>query len=141
MKMLQQSPKFCVINIFYYLVLLGTYGLGLTRSQKANTLLAQYCNGVSYGMSTQSNAFFASLAVRERTVRLFKGTGDYPWGFRIQFSKPIVVTEVDTSECSHKKVEFIPEQPSQSYRNVPNNLYSHCPVKCVRAIEATFETA
>lgn len=32
-------------------------------------------------------------------MRISKGTGDYPWGFRIQFSKPIVVTEVDTSEC------------------------------------------
>ncbi|XP_048187273.1 uncharacterized protein LOC125339958 [Perognathus longimembris pacificus] len=39
-------------------------------------------------------------AVRERTVRLFKGTGDYPWGFRIQFSKPIVVTEVDTNSAA-----------------------------------------
>lgn len=31
-------------------------------------------------------------------MRISKGAGDYPWGFRIQFSKPIVVTEVDTSE-------------------------------------------
>ncbi|KAG2466449.1 NUD12 pyrophosphatase, partial [Polypterus senegalus] len=36
-------------------------------------------------------------SVRERTVRITKGTGDYPWGFRIQFSKPILVTEVDTN--------------------------------------------
>ncbi|KAL1770855.1 hypothetical protein HispidOSU_016863 [Sigmodon hispidus] len=41
-------------------------------------------------------------AVRERTVRLFKGTGDYPWGFRIQFSKPIVVTEVDTNSAAEE---------------------------------------
>ncbi|XP_064164927.1 uncharacterized protein pdzph1 [Anguilla rostrata] len=40
------------------------------------------------------------VTIRERTVRISKGTGDYPWGFRIQFSKPIVVTEVDTSEYS-----------------------------------------
>lgn len=37
-------------------------------------------------------------SVRERTVKIIKGTGEYPWGFRIQFSKPIVVTEVDTSK-------------------------------------------
>ncbi|KAK2505846.1 hypothetical protein MC885_000105, partial [Smutsia gigantea] len=37
----------------------------------------------------------------EQTVRLIKGTGDYPWGFQIQFSKPIVLTEVDArSVCS-----------------------------------------
>ncbi|MBN3286107.1 NUD12 pyrophosphatase, partial [Polyodon spathula] len=36
-------------------------------------------------------------AIRERTVKIIKGTGDYPWGFRIQFSKPILVTEVDTN--------------------------------------------
>ncbi|KAL6040366.1 hypothetical protein STEG23_033881, partial [Scotinomys teguina] len=42
------------------------------------------------------------VAVRERTVRLFKGTGDYPWGFRIQFSKPIVVTEVDTNSAAEE---------------------------------------
>lgn len=41
------------------------------------------------------------VAVRERTVKLVKGTGNYPWGFRIQFSKPIVVTEVDASKLSH----------------------------------------
>ncbi|XP_058848926.1 uncharacterized protein LOC131698800 isoform X2 [Acipenser ruthenus] len=37
------------------------------------------------------------VAIRERTVKVIKGTGDYPWGFRIQFSKPILVTEVDTN--------------------------------------------
>ncbi|XP_066195773.1 uncharacterized protein [Sylvia atricapilla] len=37
------------------------------------------------------------VAIRERTVKIAKGTGNYPWGFRIQFSKPILVTEVDTS--------------------------------------------
>ncbi|XP_062943685.1 uncharacterized protein LOC134370543 [Cynocephalus volans] len=42
------------------------------------------------------------VAVRERTVRLFKGTGDYPWGFRIQFSKPIMVTEVDTNSAAEE---------------------------------------
>ncbi|XP_023368496.1 uncharacterized protein LOC111725036 [Otolemur garnettii] len=42
------------------------------------------------------------VAVRERTVRLFKGTGDYPWGFRIQFSKPIMVTEVDANSAAEE---------------------------------------
>ncbi|XP_010563359.1 PREDICTED: uncharacterized protein LOC104830261 [Haliaeetus leucocephalus] len=37
------------------------------------------------------------VAIRERTVKIAKGTGNYPWGFRIQFSKPILVTEVDTN--------------------------------------------
>ncbi|TRY82988.1 hypothetical protein DNTS_022846 [Danionella cerebrum] len=36
-------------------------------------------------------------SIRERTVKICKGMGEYPWGFRIQFSKPIVVTEVDTN--------------------------------------------
>ncbi|XP_040841799.1 uncharacterized protein LOC121160217 [Ochotona curzoniae] len=42
------------------------------------------------------------VAVRERTVKLFKGTGDYPWGFRIQFSKPIMVTEVDANSAAEE---------------------------------------
>ncbi|KAM8958276.1 uncharacterized protein AAEQ78_006426 [Lycaon pictus] len=42
------------------------------------------------------------VAVRERTVKLFKGTGDYPWGFRIEFSKPIVVTEVDANSAAEE---------------------------------------
>ncbi|XP_066130053.1 uncharacterized protein [Saccopteryx bilineata] len=42
------------------------------------------------------------VAVRERTVRLFKGIGDYPWGFRIQFSKPIMVTEVDANSAAEE---------------------------------------
>ncbi|XP_077203840.1 uncharacterized protein LOC143842474 [Paroedura picta] len=42
------------------------------------------------------------VAVRERTVRIAKGTGDYPWGFRIQFSKPILVTEVDTNSAAEE---------------------------------------
>ncbi|XP_075703433.1 uncharacterized protein LOC142682658 [Rhinoderma darwinii] len=43
-----------------------------------------------------------SVAIRERTVRIAKGTGDYPWGFRIQFSKPILVTEVDTNGAAEE---------------------------------------
>ncbi|KAM8960259.1 uncharacterized protein RCH25_035970 [Pelodytes ibericus] len=43
-----------------------------------------------------------SVAIRERTVRISKGTGDYPWGFRIQFSKPILVTEVDTNGAAEE---------------------------------------
>ncbi|XP_056680930.1 uncharacterized protein PDZPH1P isoform X2 [Monodelphis domestica] len=42
------------------------------------------------------------VAVRERTVKISKGTGDYPWGFRIQFSKPILVTEVDTNSAAEE---------------------------------------
>ncbi|CAI9170915.1 unnamed protein product [Rangifer tarandus platyrhynchus] len=42
------------------------------------------------------------VAVRERTVKLIKGTGDYPWGFRIQYSKPIVVTEVDANSAAEE---------------------------------------
>ncbi|KAK1345090.1 hypothetical protein QTO34_013795 [Cnephaeus nilssonii] len=41
-------------------------------------------------------------AVRERTLRLFKGTDDCPWGFQIQFSKPIVVTEVDANSAAEE---------------------------------------
>uniref|UniRef100_H3B6H9 PDZ and pleckstrin homology domains 1 n=1 Tax=Latimeria chalumnae TaxID=7897 RepID=H3B6H9_LATCH len=42
------------------------------------------------------------VAIRERTVRIAKGVGDYPWGFRIQFSKPILVTEVDTNGAAEE---------------------------------------
>ncbi|KAI2660122.1 hypothetical protein ROHU_010424 [Labeo rohita] len=40
--------------------------------------------------------------IRERTVKISKGMGEYPWGFRIQFSKPIVVTEVDTNGAAEE---------------------------------------
>ncbi|KAK7895858.1 hypothetical protein WMY93_021183 [Mugilogobius chulae] len=42
------------------------------------------------------------VSIRERTVRINKGTGDYPWGFRIQFAKPILVTEVDTNGAAEE---------------------------------------
>ncbi|XP_077099421.1 uncharacterized protein pdzph1 isoform X2 [Siphateles boraxobius] len=42
------------------------------------------------------------VAIRERTVQIGKGMGEYPWGFRIQFSKPIVVTEVDTNGAAEE---------------------------------------
>ncbi|XP_074138021.1 uncharacterized protein LOC141550846 isoform X2 [Sminthopsis crassicaudata] len=42
------------------------------------------------------------VSVRERTVKISRGTGDYPWGFRIQFSKPILVTEVDTNSTAEE---------------------------------------
>ncbi|KAG7476503.1 hypothetical protein MATL_G00083660 [Megalops atlanticus] len=42
------------------------------------------------------------VTIRERTVKINKGIGDYPWGFRIQFSKPIVVTEVDTNGAAEE---------------------------------------
>ncbi|XP_051972242.1 uncharacterized protein pdzph1 [Xyrauchen texanus] len=41
-------------------------------------------------------------AICERTVKISKGMGEYPWGFRIQFSKPIVVTEVDTNGAAEE---------------------------------------
>eukprot|EP00064_Thunnus_orientalis_P016919 superscaffoldBa00003463_g16992 len=43
-----------------------------------------------------------TISIRERTVKISKGTGEYPWGFRIQFSKPIVVTEVDTNGAAEE---------------------------------------
>ncbi|TSS11572.1 PDZ and LIM domain protein 2 [Bagarius yarrelli] len=42
------------------------------------------------------------VAVRERTVKISKGMGEYPWGFRIQYSKPIIVTEVDTNGAAEE---------------------------------------
>ncbi|KFO95283.1 Pleckstrin homology domain-containing family A member 5, partial [Calypte anna] len=42
------------------------------------------------------------VAIRERMVKIAKGTGNYPWGFRIQFSKPILVTEVDTNSAAEE---------------------------------------
>uniref|UniRef100_A0A4W5RLV7 PDZ and pleckstrin homology domains 1 n=1 Tax=Hucho hucho TaxID=62062 RepID=A0A4W5RLV7_9TELE len=43
-----------------------------------------------------------TVTIRERTVKIWKGMGEYPWGFRIQFSKPIVVTEVDTNGAAEE---------------------------------------
>ncbi|XP_034566100.1 uncharacterized protein pdzph1 [Notolabrus celidotus] len=43
-----------------------------------------------------------TVSTRERTVRISKGSGEYPWGFRIQFTKPIVVTEVDTNGAAEE---------------------------------------
>uniref|UniRef100_A0A3B4YPG9 Uncharacterized LOC111659639 n=1 Tax=Seriola lalandi dorsalis TaxID=1841481 RepID=A0A3B4YPG9_SERLL len=48
------------------------------------------------------NSRTRAVSIRERTVRISKGTGEYPWGFRIQFSKPIVVTEVDTNGAAEE---------------------------------------
>ncbi|KAM3599365.1 uncharacterized protein V6R79_004539 [Siganus canaliculatus] len=48
------------------------------------------------------NARMRVVSIRERTVRISKGAGEYPWGFRIQFSKPIVVTEVDTNGAAEE---------------------------------------
>ncbi|KAM7369455.1 hypothetical protein PAMP_013722 [Pampus punctatissimus] len=48
------------------------------------------------------NARTRAVSIRERTVKISKGTGEYPWGFRIQFSKPIVVTEVDTNGAAEE---------------------------------------
>lgn len=50
------------------------------------------------------------ISVRERTVKIGKGMGDYPWGFRIQFSKPIVVTEVDTSKLLRLQIRLAQQQ-------------------------------
>ncbi|KAI3361915.1 hypothetical protein L3Q82_012181 [Scortum barcoo] len=43
-----------------------------------------------------------AVSIRERTVKISKGTGEYPWGFRIQYSKPIVITEVDTNGAAEE---------------------------------------
>ncbi|XP_068430322.1 uncharacterized protein pdzph1 [Clinocottus analis] len=43
-----------------------------------------------------------AVSIRERTVKISRGTGEYPWGFRIQFTKPIVVTEVDTNGAAEE---------------------------------------
>ncbi|CAK6975716.1 uncharacterized protein pdzph1 [Scomber scombrus] len=43
-----------------------------------------------------------AISIRERTVKISKAIGEYPWGFRIQFSKPIVVTEVDTNGAAEE---------------------------------------
>ncbi|XP_035463141.1 uncharacterized protein pdzph1 isoform X1 [Scophthalmus maximus] len=48
------------------------------------------------------NARTRAVSIRERTVRINKGAGEFPWGFRIQFSKPIVVTEVDTNGAAEE---------------------------------------
>ncbi|XP_054613548.1 uncharacterized protein pdzph1 isoform X3 [Dunckerocampus dactyliophorus] len=50
------------------------------------------------GLRSRSRA----VSIRERTVKINKRTGEYPWGFRIQFSKPIVVTEVDTNGAAEE---------------------------------------
>ncbi|XP_058023034.1 NAD-capped RNA hydrolase NUDT12 isoform X1 [Ahaetulla prasina] len=42
------------------------------------------------------------VTIRERTVRIPKGMGDYPWGFQIQFSKPILVTKVDSNSTAEE---------------------------------------
>ncbi|XP_077478136.1 uncharacterized protein pdzph1 isoform X2 [Stigmatopora argus] len=42
------------------------------------------------------------VSIRERTVKVDKGLGEYPWGFRIQYAKPIVVTEVDTNGAAEE---------------------------------------
>lgn len=66
---------------------------------------------------------FPSLTVRERTVRITKGTGDYPWGFRIQFSKPILVTEVDTSKlCLYRLISLMKIYESDLHNTVCETL-------------------
>ncbi|XP_077354070.1 uncharacterized protein pdzph1 isoform X2 [Festucalex cinctus] len=52
--------------------------------------------------SISSSARTRTVSIRERTVKIDKGIGDYPWGFRIQFSNPIVVTEVDTNGAAEE---------------------------------------
>ncbi|XP_059905819.1 uncharacterized protein pdzph1 [Gadus macrocephalus] len=54
------------------------------------------------GTSSTINPRPRPVSIRERTVKISKGSGEYPWGFRIQFSKPIVVTEVDTNGAAEE---------------------------------------
>lgn len=64
---------------------------------RLKVLKTGFCLLNSTWLVAEKRFFFSYFAVRERTVKIAKGTGNYPWGFRIQFSKPILVTEVDTS--------------------------------------------
>ncbi|XP_030004966.1 uncharacterized protein pdzph1 [Sphaeramia orbicularis] len=60
-------------------------------------------DNVSSGSTPPSlNSRNRAISIRERTVKISKGAGEYPWGFRIQFSKPIVVTEVDTNGAAEE---------------------------------------
>ncbi|CAL8322205.1 unnamed protein product [Lota lota] len=62
-----------------------------------------YCGDeVTSGTSATINPRPRPVSIRERTVKISKGMGEYPWGFRIQFSKPIVVTEVDTNGAAEE---------------------------------------
>ncbi|KAM9254051.1 LOW QUALITY PROTEIN: uncharacterized protein PS065_008015 [Dugong dugon] len=40
------------------------------------------------------------VAGKDSTLGLFKGNGDYSWGFQIQFSKPAMVIEVDANSAT-----------------------------------------
>ncbi|GLD51832.1 uncharacterized protein AKAME5_000481900 [Lates japonicus] len=59
-------------------------------------------NAGSAAIPPSLNTRTRAVSIRERTVKINKGTGEYPWGFRIQFSKPIVVTEVDTNGAAEE---------------------------------------
>ncbi|KAL0963182.1 hypothetical protein UPYG_G00350790 [Umbra pygmaea] len=54
------------------------------------------------GLHPRTGSQPRTTTIRERTVKIRKGLGEYPWGFRIQFSKPIVVTEVDTNGAAEE---------------------------------------
>ncbi|KAF3702405.1 Pleckstrin -like proteiny domain-containing family A member 5 [Channa argus] len=73
-----------------------------TESFHSSAWIFQGDNAGSEAVTATLNARTRVVSIRERTVKISKGTGEYPWGFRIQFSKPIVVTEVDTNGAAEE---------------------------------------
>ncbi|KAK2818769.1 hypothetical protein Q5P01_024330 [Channa striata] len=73
-----------------------------TESFHSSAWIYQGDDAGSGAITPSLNARTRVVSIRERTVKISKGTGEYPWGFRIQFSKPIVVTEVDTNGAAEE---------------------------------------
>ncbi|XP_020514521.3 serine-rich adhesin for platelets [Labrus bergylta] len=73
-----------------------------TETFHASTWIYQGDDISSGSIPPSLNTRTRAVSIRERTVRISKGAGEYPWGFRIQFSKPIVVTEVDTNGAAEE---------------------------------------
>ncbi|KAM6975910.1 uncharacterized protein pdzph1 [Tautogolabrus adspersus] len=73
-----------------------------TETFHASTWIYQGDDVSSGSIPPSLNTRTRAVSIRERTVRISKGSGEYPWGFRIQFSKPIVVTEVDTNGAAEE---------------------------------------
>ncbi|KAL7988872.1 hypothetical protein Chor_007791 [Crotalus horridus] len=79
----------------------------LRESEGFHTEMFHSASWVFQGDEANADTNLSSLSkrpvtIRERTVRIPKGTGDSPWGFRIQFSKPILVTEVDSNSAAEE---------------------------------------
>ncbi|XP_026526766.1 uncharacterized protein LOC113414213 [Notechis scutatus] len=85
----------------------GPLDLGSHRESGFYTEMFHSASWVFQGDDPNADNNFRCLSkrpvtVRERTVRIPKGMGDYPWGFRIQFSNPILVTEVDSNSTAEE---------------------------------------